>query len=194
MKLFKKIMLIAALSLSVSTITPSAVSNPSFTVEAHSGRTDSNGGHHDNKNKSGLGSYHYHCGGYPAHLHENGVCPYTGSGNTAVSTTSAAAGSSDSSENITASSSGSSSTVSISGKSLTLSSGDSVAISKDIIKIVQDVLNQKGYECGKADGVIGKKTKEALENFLNDNESDSASEADSDYLIIKMIAEALDIQ
>nr|WP_302598576.1 copper amine oxidase N-terminal domain-containing protein [uncultured Cellulosilyticum sp.] len=43
---------------------------------AHSGRTDSNGGHKDNKNVSGLGSYHYHCGGYPAHLHDNGVCPY----------------------------------------------------------------------------------------------------------------------
>lgn len=49
------------------------------TVCAHSGRTDSNGGHKDNKNKSGLGSYHYHCGGYPAHLHENGVCPYSAS-------------------------------------------------------------------------------------------------------------------
>lgn len=46
-------------------------------AEAHSGRTDSNGGHRDNKNKSGLGSYHYHCGGYPAHLHTNGICPYT---------------------------------------------------------------------------------------------------------------------
>lgn len=45
-------------------------------VYAHSGRTDANGGHRDNKNASGLGSYHYHCGGYPAHLHENGVCPY----------------------------------------------------------------------------------------------------------------------
>ncbi len=42
----------------------------------HSGRTDSNGGHRDNKNSSGLGSYHYHCGGHPAHLHENGICPY----------------------------------------------------------------------------------------------------------------------
>lgn len=29
-----------------------------ITAEAHSGRTDSNGGHKDNKNKSGLGSYH----------------------------------------------------------------------------------------------------------------------------------------
>ena len=44
---------------------------------AHSGRTDSSGGHKDNKNKSGLGSYHYHCGGYPAHLHSGGYCPYT---------------------------------------------------------------------------------------------------------------------
>lgn len=43
---------------------------------AHSGRTDSSGGHKDNKNKSGLGSYHYHCDGYPAHLHSKGVCPY----------------------------------------------------------------------------------------------------------------------
>lgn len=47
-----------------------------LTTFAHSGRTDSKGGHRDNKNKSGLGSYHYHCGGNPAHLHENGICPY----------------------------------------------------------------------------------------------------------------------
>lgn len=46
------------------------------TVSAHSGRTDSSGGHKDNQNKSGLGSYHYHCGGYPAHLHTSGYCPY----------------------------------------------------------------------------------------------------------------------
>lgn len=48
-----------------------------ITSYAHSGRTDSSGGHRDNKNKSGLGSYHYHCGGHPAHLHPNGVCPYS---------------------------------------------------------------------------------------------------------------------
>ena len=46
-----------------------------ITASAHSGRTDSHGGHHDYKNASGLGSYHYHHG-YPAHLHENGICPY----------------------------------------------------------------------------------------------------------------------
>lgn len=41
----------------------------------HSGRTDSAGGHKDNKNVSGLGSYHYHHG-YGPHLHPNGVCSY----------------------------------------------------------------------------------------------------------------------
>lgn len=46
-------------------------------VSAHSGRTDSSGGHHDYKNKSGLGSYHYHCNGNPPHLHKNGNCPYS---------------------------------------------------------------------------------------------------------------------
>lgn len=55
-----------------------------LTVFAHSGRTDSSGGHHDYKNKSGLGSYHYHHG-YPAHLHPNGVCPYDGSASMSTS-------------------------------------------------------------------------------------------------------------
>ena len=55
-----------------------------FSVFAHSGRTDWSGGHKDNKNKSGLGGYHYHCGGYPAHLHTNGICPYTGDGISSV--------------------------------------------------------------------------------------------------------------
>ncbi len=51
----------------------------SFTSFAHSGRTDSNGGHYDYQNKSGLGDYHYHHG-YGPHLHPGGVCPY-GEGN-----------------------------------------------------------------------------------------------------------------
>lgn len=53
---------------------------------AHSGRTDSSGGHKDNKNKSGLGSYHYHCGGHEAHLHPNGICPYSSSSSSKSST------------------------------------------------------------------------------------------------------------
>ena len=40
-------------------------------VQAHSGRTDSSGGHYD----SNTGKYHYHHG-YPAHQHTGGVCPY----------------------------------------------------------------------------------------------------------------------
>ena len=50
----------------------------SVPVYAHSGRTDSSGGHHDYKNVSGLGSYHYHHG-YGPHLHPNGICPYSSS-------------------------------------------------------------------------------------------------------------------
>lgn len=48
----------------------------SSSVFAHSGNTDFFGGHNDYNNVSGLGSYHYHCGGNPPHLHYNGVCPY----------------------------------------------------------------------------------------------------------------------
>nr|DAG25468.1 MAG TPA: hypothetical protein [Caudoviricetes sp.] len=59
------IFLIAAISLIITSASP---------VMAHSGRTDSSGGHKDNKNKSGL--EYYHCGDYPAHLHKNGVCHY----------------------------------------------------------------------------------------------------------------------
>ena len=64
---------------------------------AHGGRTDSSGGHKDNKNKSGLGSYHYHCGGNPAHLHTNGECPYDSSSSTSKLTKSSTSNSSESS-------------------------------------------------------------------------------------------------
>ena len=57
------------------------ISSPSY---AHPGRTDVNGGHRDNQNVSGLGSYHYHCGGNPPHLHENGICPYNTSSSTST--------------------------------------------------------------------------------------------------------------
>ena len=42
-----------------------------FASFAHSGGTDSNGGHTD----SSTGEYHYHHG-YPAHQHPGGKCPY----------------------------------------------------------------------------------------------------------------------
>lgn len=72
LKLFVTTIIIISLA-GFSIITP--LSTPTITSEAHSGRTDSSGGHKDNKNKSGLGSYHYHCGGHKAHLHKNGKCP-----------------------------------------------------------------------------------------------------------------------
>lgn len=45
---------------------------------AHSGGTDSKGGHYDHS----TGDYHYHHG-HPAHKHPNGVCPY-GSSNSGI--------------------------------------------------------------------------------------------------------------
>lgn len=43
-------------------------------ASAHSGGTDSNGGHTNHS----TGEYHYHHG-YPAHQHPDGVCPYAAS-------------------------------------------------------------------------------------------------------------------
>lgn len=76
-KIFVTFMAAAVFTVSI----PAAPQNSNvLTAEAHSGRTDSSGGHHDYRNASGLGFYHYHCGGHPAHLHPNGVCPYSNSG------------------------------------------------------------------------------------------------------------------
>lgn len=100
-----------------------AICNITF---AHSGKTDSNGGHKDNKNKSGLGSYHYHCGGYPAHLHTNGVCPYSSNSSTAANknskTTSKTSSSSTSSNSSANSKSTITSTVASQSTSATYSS------------------------------------------------------------------------
>lgn len=48
-----------------------AVSMLFTSAYAHSGRTDSSGGHYNHS----TGEYHYHHG-YPAHQHTDGVCPY----------------------------------------------------------------------------------------------------------------------
>lgn len=78
MKTLKRIAVILFICLTVTLALPTKFINTALTVEAHSGRTDSSGGHHDYNNKSGLGSYHYHHGMGP-HLHPGGVCPYSGS-------------------------------------------------------------------------------------------------------------------
>ena len=70
---------------------------------AHKGRTDKNGGHKDKNNESGLGSYHFHCGGHPAHLHDGGVCPYTSSPAPASTTSTSSSSSSSTSSTSSAS-------------------------------------------------------------------------------------------
>lgn len=174
------------------------------TVQAHSGRTDSSGGHHDNKNVSGLGSYHYHCGGHPAHLHDGGVCPYSSSAATSdtsttseVSTTTSggmgtfkfSGGSFSGGAADVASTSQTTTTTASASNVIQLNAGNSVTISKDIIKIVQDVLNQKGYDCGFVDGIAGNKTKEAIKKFIDENQSDS-----TDNAIVNIVANGLGIK
>ncbi len=63
------------------------------TAFAHSGRTDSNGGHY---NRS-TGEYHYHHG-YPPHDHTNGICPYDFDDKTGSSSGSSYSSSSSSSD------------------------------------------------------------------------------------------------
>lgn len=100
---------------------------------AHSGRTDSSGGHKDNKNKSGLGSYHYHCGGYPAHLHTNGVCPYSSSSSSNKSNTSTSSSSKSSSSK--------SSSISSSSSNKTTTTTKSATVDVTKIRINEDIEN-----------------------------------------------------
>lgn len=75
MKTLKRFVAILIASFVIAMAAPVSFNVFILTAEAHSGRTDSNGGHKDNKNVSGLGNYHYHHG-YDAHLHPDGICPY----------------------------------------------------------------------------------------------------------------------
>lgn len=152
--------LLALMLAGIVSFTPAASGttwNPAETVFAHSGRTDSGGGHRDNQNRSGLGNYHYHCGGYPAHLHENGVCPYTD---------------------------GAASNSSSSGTS---SAGSSASVSRNTVKKVQKKLNRLGYECGTPDGIMGSKTKRALKKFQKD------CDLEADGVIGKKTLQALNL-
>ena len=53
-------------------------------------------------------------------------------------------------------------------KSAKSSSSTNVTVSKDTKKKVQEALNDLGYDCGKADGVFGKKSKNALKQYQKD--------------------------
>lgn len=74
-------------------------------------------------------------------MHEDGICPYSSSSSTSSS-------------------------------SKTTSSSYNKKVSKyyqsSIVKKVQKKLNKLGYDCGKADGIYGTKTKNAIEDFQYD--------------------------
>lgn len=140
-----------------------AISGNSF---AHSGRTDSSGGHKDNQNKSGLGNYHYHCGGHPAHLHDNGVCPYS-SGSSSSST--------------------SSSSKSTTSKSSSKSSGESVPTSSSVettptptieatsVKINESITSMKVGESRKLTATIIPENTEDKSITWSSNDEDIAT-------------------
>lgn len=166
------------------------VSSISF---AHGGRTDSNGGHRDNQNKSGLGSYHYHHG-YGPHLHSNGACPYDTPKVTKVLPEEYTYYKDFSKEKIKeiqthlnalgydcglADGVIGSKTIDAVKKlqgdnSLTQNGNADDATLKLIyqdvidIKTVQLKLNDLGYDCGIADGIIGQNTLKQIKLFQND--------------------------
>lgn len=123
--------------ISIIIITLSIISI-SLNAYTHSGRTDSNGGHKDNKNKSGLGSYHYHCGGHPAHLHKNGVCPYASGSSSSQSSSS----SSSSSQSSSSSSSSSQSSSSSSSSSQSDSSNVSTTTKPTTVAVTEIQINE----------------------------------------------------
>lgn len=125
----KKLKKIFAIIMCVSIMLPFNLSM------AHSGRTDSSGGHRDTKNVSGLGPYHYHCGGHPAHSHINGICPYSSSAKKSTTT------------------------------KKTSTKKVSKYYKSSTVKKVQKKLNKLGYKCGKADGIYGTGTKKAIKKF-----------------------------
>lgn len=166
------------------------------TVDAHSGRTDSSGGHRDNKNKSGLGSYHYHCGGHPAHLHTNG-CPYTGVGTNSSSgggTTTVQNSEEQQKQSVKKKGYDTGYNDGYSGKlSDTYYSGDyselyeekyNEGYQKGINQLEEEkkIANQKGYELGKAGSQIqgntysNEKLQDAYENGYEDGISEYRAE------------------
>ncbi len=124
-------------------------------ASAHSGRTDSNGGHRDNKNVSGLGSYHYHCGGNPPHLHTNGVCPYSSGSSTKTNTSTGSSTSKSSTSSKASMKLSKSSLTLLKGKSKTLKvsgTSDKVTWSSSDKKIA--TVNQSGKVTAVAKGSV----------------------------------------
>src|SRR5579885_356881 len=60
--------------------------------------------------------------------------------------------------------------------------GGQASLSPDQITQVQNKLNEKGYDVGKADGVIGKKTEQGIKKFQKDNNEAATGHLDSKTL------------
>lgn len=148
-RLFAQIMVALFLVTSISYLpnTPFTIS-----VEAHSGRTDSNGGHRDKNNVSGLGPYHYHCGGHPAHLHKNGVCPYSSS------SSSSSTGSSSSSSSKTSASLIKKVQIALNKRGYSCGTPDGI-MGKKTVAALKKFQKDKGLT---VDGKIGPQVKKAL--------------------------------
>ena len=149
-------------------------------AKAHSRHEENWHGHHnENNNTSGTDCYYY-CDGHPAHLHDSGICPYTSVETYAGSETTL---------NIEQNSAAADPVI-LAGQEGEVSSGVSITVSKDMIKIIQVVLNQKGYSCGKVDGVAGTKTKESLKKFLEEHKDSN----NTDHLILSIFAAGLGVE
>ena len=109
---------------------------------AHSGRTDSSGGHHDYNNVSGLGGYHYHHG-YGPHLHTNGICPYTQSNEVTYNQNNP--------------------------YSKKVKTFVPYTMNNTNVTAIQKKLKEKGYDPKGVDGVYGSGTKAAVKKFQKDN-------------------------
>ena len=55
--------------------------------------------------------------------------------------------------------------------------------SKDTIRDVQQALNESGFACGAADGIIGKKTRKAISEYREEKGLPSGAEIDQELLI-----------
>ena len=121
-------------------LAPAAYAGSAVTVSAHG----HHGGCHGGYSYSTSTSYYY-CGGHAAHTHHNGVCPYDGTG---------------------------SGYYYCGGHAAHVHHNGTCPysyVNTGTVKKVQKKLNQYGYSCGAADGVVGTKTLKAVKKFQRAN-------------------------
>ena len=119
-----------------------AIAGAVFVMPASEVHAHGHGGSHH----SSTSTSYYYCGGHSAHTHADGICPYAGD---SVSYYHCG---------------GHASHTHVGG-----ACPYAVTVSRSKIKKVQKKLNNCGYNCGTADGVIGTRTIRALKNYQKDN-------------------------